>query len=162
GTPEERKVTPEKRIKQWLTQLSEHRAPKVKEEPEIAVESIKFVKFEKEPVKSVHQEEPLTERRSIPEAIQEEIEEPDLKIQIREAAYFFSLKKYTYDELCWLLSEKIQKINMKLPSIEDIRQKAEEVFRSGCTYDELCWLNAEMEILMKKSFIEIESNRFHY
>ncbi|MFX1457790.1 MAG: hypothetical protein ACFFDB_20670, partial [Promethearchaeota archaeon] len=25
GTPEERKVTPEKRIKQWLTQLSEHR-----------------------------------------------------------------------------------------------------------------------------------------
>jgi hypothetical protein len=162
GTPEERQDTPERRIKKWLTQLSEHRLPELKKEPGKVVESVKFVKFEKAPEKSILNEEAHVERVTIPEAIHEKVEEPDLKTQIREAAYFLSLKKYTYDELCWILSEKIQKINIKLPSIEDIRKKAEEVFKSGCTYDELCWLNAEMEILISKSFLEQESNKFHY
>lgn len=106
-----------------------------------------------------------TYRGSEPEEvikITEEIEEIDFEAQIKEAAYFLSLDRYTYDELCWMLAEKIQKINMKMPSIEDIRKKAEEVFNSSSTYDELCWLNAEMDILILKKYIEKEKKPFDF
>ncbi|MFX0057139.1 MAG: hypothetical protein ACFE85_06315 [Candidatus Hodarchaeota archaeon] len=92
----------------------------------------------------------------------EEIEEIDFETQIREAAYFLSLDRYTYDELCWMLAEKIQKINMKMPSIEDIRKKAEEVFNSSSTYDELCWLNAEMDVLILRKYIEKEKKPLEF
>ena len=92
----------------------------------------------------------------------EEIEEIDFETQIKEAAYFLSLDRYTYDELCWMLAEKIQKINIKMPSIEDIRKKAEEVFNSSSTYDELCWLNAEMDILVLKKYIEKDKKPFDF
>ena len=49
-----------------------------------------------------------------------------------------------------------------MPSIEDIKSKAEEVFNSSCTYDELCWLNAEMDILIERSFLEKEKKEFNY
>jgi hypothetical protein len=169
GTPERREETVESRILQWLTQLKEHRRILPKEKPEKIIESVKFIKFEKESTRIKPQEEIPYEkttsteaREQIEEPISEEVEEPDLKTYVREAAYYLSLKKYTYDELCWLLSEKIQKINIKLPSIEDIKKKAEEVFQSGCTYDELCWLNSEMDFLIKKSFLEEEKNKIYY
>jgi hypothetical protein len=92
----------------------------------------------------------------------EESEEIDFETQIKEAAYFLSLDRYSYDELCWMLAEKIQKINMKMPSIEDIRKKAEEVFNSSSTYDELCWLNAEMDILILKKYIEKDKKPFDF
>jgi hypothetical protein len=38
----------------------------------------------------------------------------------------------------------------------DIRQKAEEIFRSSCSYDELCWLIAELNILVDKKYLELE------
>ena len=41
-----------------------------------------------------------------------------------------------------------------MPSLEDIRTKAEEVYYSSSTYDELCWLNAELDILIIKGLIE--------
>ena len=80
---------------------------------------------------------------------EENEEEFGLESQIREAAYYLSLDNYSYDDLCWMLAEKILK-TYRMPSIEDTKKKAEEVFRSSCSYDELCWLNAELEISMKK------------
>lgn len=81
-------------------------------------------------------------------------EEIGLESQIREAAYYLSLKKYSYNDLCWLLAETIQNINLGMPSLEEIRKKAEEVFNSSSTYDELCWLNAEMDILIEQQYLE--------
>jgi len=162
GTPEKREITTETRIIQWLTQIKEHRTSTLKKKTEKITESVKFVKFEKETGEIESQEKPQFERATIIEEVKEEIEEIDLKTYVKDAAYYLSLKKYTYDELCWLLSERIQKISLKLPSIEDIKEKAEEVFQSGCTYDELCWLNAEMDFLIKKSFLEKKTNKFSY
>ncbi|MHA2284028.1 MAG: hypothetical protein ACXAC5_24585 [Promethearchaeota archaeon] len=162
GTPEKREKTVESRIVQWLTQVKEHRTIVKKEKPDKITESIKFVKFEKETAEIISPDKIQFEKTTVIEEVEEEVEELDLNTQVREAAYYLSLKKYTYDELCWLLSEQIQKISLKLPSIEDIKQKAEEVFQSGCTYDELCWLNAEMDFLIKKSFLEKEHNNFSY
>jgi hypothetical protein len=81
-------------------------------------------------------------------------EELDLETQIREAAYYLSLEKYSYNDLCWLLAEKVLKVNVGMPSLDEIRKKAEEVFHSSSTYDELCWLNAEMDILIIRGFLE--------
>ena len=162
GTPQKRDDTVESRISQWLTQLKEHRKVLLKEQPERITESIKFVKFEKELAEIESQEKPKFEKTIITEEDQEEDEESDLKTQVREAAYYLSLNKYSYDDLCWMLAEKIQKMSLDLPSIEDIKQKAEEVFHSSCSYDELCWLNAELDFLIRKSFLEKKTNRFNY
>jgi hypothetical protein len=162
GTPQKREVTVESRIIQWLTQIKAHRTNVLKEKPDKITESVKFIKFETEITKIKSQDKPPIERTTITEEVKEEAEELDLNTYVKDAAYYLSLKKYTYDELCWLLSERIQKISLKLPSIEDIKEKAEEVFQSGCTYDELCWLNAEMDFLIKKSFLEKKTNNFSY
>jgi hypothetical protein len=114
----------------WLKQLVEHRKPFTEDLIEGAISS------------AIEAEEL---------AIDEEI---GLESQIREAAYYLSLKKYSYNDLCWLLAEIIQKINLGMPSLEDIRKKAEEVFNSSSTYDELCWLNAEMDLLIDQQFLE--------
>ncbi|MFX0000375.1 MAG: hypothetical protein ACFE9Q_09165 [Candidatus Hodarchaeota archaeon] len=150
GTPEERDQTVETRILEWLQQIKMHRSDIPVEKLKEATEAVKFVKFESTPAKV--EVKPMEQKRV---EIKEELpEEPDFKTQIREAAYYLSKDQYTYDQLCWILAEKIQKINLDMPSIEDIRSKAEEVFNSSCTYDELCWLNAEMDILTKRSFLE--------
>ena len=170
GTPQKREVTVESRINQWLRQLKEHRTIVPREQPDKITPSVKFIKFEKEAAVIKPQDEIQFEKTAsteevteeIKDQVTEEVEELDLSTYVKEAAYYLSLKKYTYDELCWLLSEKIQKISLRLPSLEDIKQKAEEVFKSGCTYDELCWLNSEMDFLIKKSFLEKGANNFSY
>jgi len=154
GIPEEREPENEKRTIQWFQQIKAHRMIEPPKKPEKSINTVKFIKFERPLVKKVVKIEPKMEKKLETEVIQQQSEEPDLKTQIREAAYYLSLDGYTYDELCWILAEKIQKINLSMPSIEDIRRKAEEVFNSSCTYDELCWLNAEMDILTNKSFLE--------
>ncbi len=154
GIPEEREIDDEKRILRWFHQIKAHRiteAPKVTQEP---TDTVKFIKFERPLIKKVVEKETQIKEPLETEVIQREAEEPDFKTQIREAAYYFSLKKYTYDELCWILAEKIQKINLDMPSIEDIKRKAEQVFNSSCTYDELCWLISELDILTKENQIE--------
>ena len=45
-----------------------------------------------------------------------------------------------------------------MPSLEDIRKMAEEVFNSSSTYDELCWLNAQMDLLIDQHFLEKKRN----
>jgi len=114
----------------WLAQLKEHRGP-VKESEEV------------KPKESTEKDEVTIDD-----------EEIGLESQIREAAYYLSLKKYSYNDLCWLLAESIQKVRLEMPSLEDIRKKAEEVFNSSSTYDELCWLNAQMDILINQEFLE--------
>jgi len=101
----------------------------------------------------------------VEEAVEEDIDEEDeeeigLESQIREGAYYLSLKKYSYNDLCWLLAETIQNINLGMPSLEEIRKKAEEVYNSSSTYDELCWLNAEMDLLIKQHYLEQEKREF--
>ncbi len=114
----------------WLKQLVEHRKPFIEELTEEAAPSIKE-----------------------PDVLDVD-EEIGLESQIREAAYYLSLKKYSYNDLCWLLAEIIQNVNLGMPSLEDIRKKAEEVFNSSSTYDELCWLNAEMDLLIDQQYLE--------
>lgn len=114
----------------WLKQLKKHRKSVTEKITEETAPSIK------------EQEELIID------------ETTDLESQIREAAYYLSLKKYSYNDLCWLLAESIQKVRLEMPSLEDIRKKAEEVYNSSSTYDELCWLNAQMDILMELKFLE--------
>lgn len=97
---------------------------------------------------------------AVEEDIDEEEEEIGLESQIKEGAYYLSLKKYSYNDLCWLLAETIQNINLGMPSLEEIRKKAEEVYNSSSTYDELCWLNAEMDLLIKHHYLEQEKREF--
>jgi hypothetical protein len=162
GSLEKREETVESRIIQWLTQLKEHRKIVLKDKPEKITESVKFIKFEKDTAEVKSQDKHQIEKITFTEEVKGEVEESDLKTYVKEAAYFLSLNKYSYNDLCWMLAEKIQKMSINLPSIEDIKKKAEEVFRSSCSYDELCWLNAEMDFLIKKSFLGKNANNFHY
>ena len=91
-----------------------------------------------------------------------EQEDVGLEHQIREAAYYLSLENYSYNDLCWMLAEKILKYTVRMASIEDTKKKAEQVFKSSCTYDELCWLNAEMDFLIKKEYLKKEVRNFTF
>ncbi|MFX0034799.1 MAG: hypothetical protein ACFE9I_04055 [Candidatus Hermodarchaeota archaeon] len=160
GVPEEREIKTETRIINWLQQIKDHRKLELLKRLKESEEAIKFVKFE-QPLDKIERKLEIIEEKP-EEEVKEEFEEPDLKTQIREAAFYLSLDRYSYNDLCWMLAEKIQKINLDMPSIEDIKKKAEQVFNSSCTYDELCWLNAEMDILTKKSFLEKKKKIFNY
>jgi hypothetical protein len=158
------------RINAWLTQSKEYRISepqKPKTEPDEPVDkSEEPVDDSDEPViimESLGFEEVVEEE--VEEVIEEDVAEEDeeeigLESQIREAAYYLSLRKYSYNDLCWLLAETIQKINLGMPSLEEIRKKAEEVFNSSSTYDELCWLNAEMDLLIELNYLEQEKREF--
>ena len=164
GTPAEREITAETRIVKWLTQIKEHRTSIPRPETEDTPKLVKFVKLERPPLETEtdiapKDEEiapeilPKDEEIAIKEEVKEDVDEEEFNTHVREAAYFLSLNKYSYNDLCWMLAEKIQKMSIEVPSIEDIKRKAEEVFRSSCSYDELCWLNAELDHLIKKSFL---------
>jgi hypothetical protein len=151
GTPEVREDATEIRIRAWLAQLKEHRTSKVEQKPSKVTEAVKFIRIEKKNVIVEPHEDPQI---TVIEQAEEELGESDLKTQVKEAAYYLSQKGYTYSELCWILGEKIQKMSIEMPSIEEIRKKAEEVFRSSCTYDEVVWLISELETLAKRSYLE--------
>jgi hypothetical protein len=161
GTPAEREITAESRIVEWLTQIKNHRisvpVSKTKELPKI----VNFVKIKKTLPEVTPIDQPKIETEEVLEPTEIK-EEEDFQSQIREAAYYLSLNKYSYNDLCWMLAEKIQKMSIEVPSIEDIKRKAEEVFRSSCSYDELCWLNAEMEHLIKKSYLPEKKEKSYF
>lgn len=159
GTPEEREITVETRIAEWLRQTTEYRKSEPREKVEEAPKLVKFIKLEPTPPEVEPKDSLKDEETAVKEELIEDLEEDDFHTHIREAAYFLSLGKYSYNDLCWMLAEKIQKMSLEMPSIEDIKRKAEEVFRSSCSYDELCWLNAEMDHLIKKSFLEEKKKR---
>ena len=143
-TPEISGKEMDSRRDEWLAQTKQNRKSALEEEK--AEESEEIVDIEAKTA--------VEEKEEV-----EVSEESDLKTHVRQAAYFLSLQHYTYDQLCWLLAEKIQKMNLEMPSIEDIKQKAEEVFASSCTYDELCWLNSEMDFLIKKSLLQEQKRK---
>ena len=153
-------VNVEKRTREWLQQYKAQENIKPKQNEDKKAEVVKFIPIGTiSSVSEARLDEPEKDQQF--DDNEESMGEPDFKIQIQEAAYFLSLKGYSYNDLCWILAEKIQKINLDIPSIEDIKKKAEEVFNSSCTYDELCWLNSEMDILIKKSYLETEK-KFQY
>ena len=144
------------RISEGLTQLEEYNQLENETTTDKSIEPLIMPETlgVKEEVEEVVEE-------VVEEDIDEEVEEEiGLESQIREGAYYLSLKKYSYNDLCWLLAETIQKINLGMPSLEEIRKKAEEVFNSSSTYDELCWLNAEMDLLIQQNFLEQEKRVF--
>jgi len=152
------------RISAGLAELEEYNKLEIEapvDKPEELVMMLETFGFEEEV------EEDINEgvEEEIDEEVEEEIDEEDeeeigLESQIREGAYYLSLKKYSYNDLCWLLAETIQNINLGMPSLEEIRKKAEEVYNSSSTYDELCWLNAEMDLLIKQHYLEQEKREF--
>jgi hypothetical protein len=144
------------RISEGLAQLEEYNKLEIEapvdkpDETVIVLESLGFEEEVEEIVEEVVEED----------VDEEDEEEIGLESQIREGAYYLSLKKYSYNDLCWLLAETIQNINLGMPSLEEIRKKAEEVYNSSSTYDELCWLNAEMDLLIKQHYLEQEKREF--
>ena len=162
GIPEEREVSAETRIRKWLQQIKEYRGIRTDITEDKSAKAVKFVRLETAANSVEGKDEVHLEEISPIEEFIEEKEESDFKTQIKEAAYYLSLNKYSYNDLCWILAEKIQKMSLDLPSIEDIKRKAGEVFRSSCSYDELCWLNAEMDHLIDKSYLENNKGDFSF
>ena len=119
----------------------------VSRRPELKLNIQKKI-FEKEPDLKINEEHEQYDEDFVG------VEIHDLEARIQEAAYFIYLKNYTYDELCWFLAEKIEKATLGMPSLEDIRKKAENLFHSSITYDELCWLNGEIDVLTNKGLIQ--------
>jgi len=74
---------------------------------------------------------------------------------IRVAAYYLSQEHLSYDKLCWMLAEKqliIEKSQLDLDE-DEVRKKAEEIYKSSVTYDELCWIIAEFDVLIDRKYI---------
>jgi len=93
------------------------------------------------------------------EKLSEEIDEKELEDdfhqQVQVAAYFISQRGLSYNDLCWILAEKILKKTNKLGtplSIRNTSEKADAIFHINLSYAELCWLNGEMDIIIKKFF----------
>ena len=130
-------------VEKWLEQLLAHRTLPDHEKVEIP-----------EGESSAVIEEPEDKDNIEDEMTQKTLEE-DFHKQVKVAAYFLSQEEYSYDELCWLLAEKILKRTYKLGtplSLRDTSLKAEEINYKSLHYDELCWLNAELDIIIKKYF----------
>jgi len=86
------------------------------------------------------------------------VTDEELKEMIDVEAYFLAQNQLSYNELCWFLAEKhliIQKGDQNV-SEDDIKKKAEEVFRSSVSYDELCWLIAELKVLTDQGYLDVE------
>ena len=164
------------RIVAWFTQVQSLFQPVAKLDEIPAIETIQVEEEKDESLDSISwlrqyvssreitAEEivEMMKKEGISPSFLDESDDSDFESKIRLAAYFISLSKNTYNELCWYLAEKIQTINLGDPDKDDIKSKAEEIFLSSSTYDELCWLNAEMDILTKKSFLEKKKKIFNY
>ncbi|MFX0031711.1 MAG: hypothetical protein ACFE8E_05720 [Candidatus Hodarchaeota archaeon] len=80
--------------------------------------------------------------------------EPDLIAEINLAAYELAQKNNDYKELCRkLASMQLSIIKGKITE-NQIKKKAEEIFKSSATYEEVCWLISELDILSKKNFFK--------
>jgi hypothetical protein len=151
---EDEKKMEDSNVIKWLKQLKEHRTLSQVKKETPKVEEPESIPLDLQQTDIEVKEDFIwpTSKEELPETA----EEIDLESQIREAAYYLSLEKYDYNELCWLLAERIMKQLKKIPSIEDTKEKAEQVFNSSSTYDELCWLIAEMDILKAHKYFEFK------
>ena len=99
--------------------------------------------------------EKIDQIETLAEEIEERELEDDFHLQVQVAAYFTSQAGLSYNDLCWILAEKILKKTYKLGtplSIGNTSKKADEIFHISLSYAELCWLNGEMDIIIKKYF----------
>ncbi len=122
-------------IEKWLEQLLTYR-----EYPEKEIKEIK---------------ERIDKLEKLAEEIEEKELEDDFHQQVQVGAYFISQMGFSYNDLCWILAEKILKKTGKLGtplSIKDTSEKAEVIFQNNLSYAELCWLNGEMDLIIKKFF----------
>ncbi len=123
-------------IEKWLEQLLTYRETPLEKEKEETQKKID--EFEK-----------------LAEDIDERELEDDFHEQVQVAAYFISQAGLSYNDLCWLLAEKILKKTYKMGtplSIRDTSEKAEVIFHNNLSYAELCWLNGELDLIIKKFF----------
>jgi len=82
--------------------------------------------------------------------------EPDLIAEINLAAYELAEKNKDYKGLCRDLAKlqlSIIKGKKKITESE-IKNKAEEIFKSSSTYEEVCWLISELNILSGKDYFK--------
>ncbi|GAH52901.1 unnamed protein product, partial [marine sediment metagenome] len=123
GTPEEREIKIETRIGQWLQQIIDYRRVEPQKKLQETSDAVKFIKFEESPDKvevngkselEARLKQTEERRKPEPEVVELKPEEPDLKTQVKEAAYYLSLDRYSYNELCWMLAEKIQNMNIDM------------------------------------------------
>ncbi|MFX0043028.1 MAG: hypothetical protein ACFE8L_08960 [Candidatus Hodarchaeota archaeon] len=77
--------------------------------------------------------------------------EVDINEQINVAAYYLSQRKYTYDNLCWMLAERelLAHRDPRLKNKERVREKAAEIYFRKIPYDILVWLISEHDIKLK-------------
>jgi hypothetical protein len=123
-------------IEKWLEQLLTYRDYPTE----------KLGKYVKEKIEQIEK---------LAEKIEERELEDDFHQQVQVAAYFISQIGHSYDDLCWILAEKILKRTYKLGtplSIKDTNNKAEQIFQYNLSYAELCWLNGELDLIIKKFF----------
>ena len=127
--------------------------PPVIQPPEVEAPEVEAPEVEAPEVEAPEVEAPeVIEALEVIEA-PEFLEEP-LETQIKVRAYYISLKNYSYNDLCWLVAEKILKYTVHTASTEDTKKKAQEVFSSSYKYEELCWLNAEMDLLLREAHLK--------
>lgn len=72
-----------------------------------------------------------------------------LENKVRLEAYYISEKKLSYNDLTWMLAEKlIKKQRTRRGKIAKniIEKKAEEIFGLSYSYDQLCWELAKASI----------------
>ena len=99
--------------------------------------------------------EKIDQIETLAEEVEEKELEDDFHQQVQVAAYFISKAGLSYNDLCWILAEKILKKTYKLGtplSIGNTSEKADVIFHINLSYAELCWLNGEMDIIIKKFF----------
>jgi hypothetical protein len=81
----------------------------------------------------------------------------ELEAKIKVAAYFWAQKNLSYNDLCWILAERLLKIEGGVKSVpeDDLKKKSEVVFYSGIHYDKLCWLIAEIDVIVEEGYFDI-------
>ena len=97
--------------------------------------------------KKVKKTQPAPDAKSKPAQKDQNIE-----AQIKAEAYIISQKKLPYNDLIWQYAELLltkDKGEGKFTK-DDIKKKAEEIFKSKPKTQDLCWYIAELNIKLKK------------
>ncbi|MHA1293405.1 MAG: hypothetical protein ACTSQJ_12145 [Promethearchaeota archaeon] len=78
--------------------------------------------------------------------------DPDFEGEITIAAHKLAEEKKPYEDLCKQLAELQLMIlkEKKSPTLKEIKEKAEIIYKSSSTYEEICWLIAELSRLLEK------------
>ncbi|MFO8018960.1 MAG: hypothetical protein R6U96_10015 [Promethearchaeia archaeon] len=138
-------------VHQWLKQQQKYRTTKE--------EKIEAGSQKKEPIQEPEEDtsnavvSPETKVQEKSTVEKKEEPEMDFEEDVKTAAYFVSQKGHSYEDLCYILAEKIiLEQPFGYASKEQIRKKAKEIFHSSTSYDELCWLIGEMNVLIETNF----------